>query len=330
MKFRKTAHAGARGLAAMTRRTAMLAAAGLVTFPTTGAAVAQDNWPQRPVEIICPFAAGGGTDLLARALADALSADLGQPFQVINRPGGSGVVGFEAIASSEPDGYTIGILTAQLITQNLRGVMELSYEDFTPISMVTVDHAGFAVNSQSSIQDFEGFLEAARQNPGELTVGNGGEGGSFHMLARNLEEQADVSFKHVPFEGGPAAILQLLGGHIDATVNGPTELLPYVGSGQLRMLAVAGENRRDDMPNVPTTAELGYPLNISTWRGVGAPAGVPEEIVEKLEAAISRAVETEPFKKAMENIGSNIEYMDSKGLMDFIERQEEAYRKIFG
>lgn len=312
----------------LTRRQVFLAAAGALTLAAAGPAFAQGSWPEKPVEIICGFAPGGGTDLLARALADALSDEFGVPFQVINRTGGGGVVGFEEIASAAPDGYKLGILTAQVITANLRGVMQKSYRDFTPIAMASIDYAGFAVNANSDIQTFEDLLEKARQNPGALSLGNGSEGGSFHMTARNLEEQAGVKFKHVPFDGGPAAILQLLGGHIDATVNGPTEILPHVQGGQLRMLAVSGPKRLPDLPDVPSTAELGFPLDVSTWRAVGGPAGLPEEVVEKLEGAIEKAVQSERFLETMEKIGSNPEYLDSEGLLAYLQRQEEIYTKI--
>lgn len=312
----------------LTRRQVFLAGAGALTLAAAGPAFAQGSWPEKPVEIICGFAPGGGTDLLARALADALSDEFGVPFQVINRTGGGGVVGFEEIASAAPDGYKLGILTAQVITANLRGVMQKSYRDFTPIAMASIDYAGFAVNANSDIQTFEDLLEKARQNPGALSLGNGSEGGSFHMTARNLEEQAGVKFKHVPFDGGPAAILQLLGGHIDATVNGPTEILPHVQGGQLRMLAVSGPKRLPDLPDVPSTAELGFPLDVSTWRAVGGPAGLPEEVVEKLEGAIEKAVQSERFLETMEKIGSNPEYLDSEGLLAYLQRQEEIYTKI--
>lgn len=328
MKDKTKPNAPARKRLELTRREALMATAGFAAFAATGSAFAQ-SYPARPVEIICPFGAGGGTDQLARALADGLSKDLGQPFQVVNRTGGSGAVGFEALANADPDGYTLCILTAQLITHNLRDVLKLSYKDFEPISMVSVDYAAFAVRADSPIKTFDEFIAKAKSEPGAMTLGNGGDGGSFHMLARDLEEQAGIEFKHVPFDGGPAAILQLLGGHIDATVNGPTELLPYVESGDFRLLAVGGDKRREDFPDVPTTAELGHPLNISTWRGLGAPGGTPAEIVSTVDAAISRVVETDDFKATMVKIGSNIDYMDSEKFVDFLSKQEDAYGKIF-
>ncbi len=311
-----------------TRREIILSAAAALAILTSTTVVAQE-WPSRPIEMIVPFAPGGGTDLLARALADELSLDLKVPVQVVNRAGGGGVVGFEDIKSAKPDGYTLGILTAQLITANLRGVMQTSYKDFAPVAMLTIDYAGIAVKSDAEWKTLDELLGYAKANPNALTVGNGSQGGSFHMLARNLEEAAGVKFKHVPFDGGPAAIVQLLGGHIQSSVNGVTETLPYIQAGQLRMLAVAGSQRAAELPDIPTSAELGYPLDIATWRGVGMPKDTPPEIVSKISAAVEKAVKTDKFLATMKKIGANVEYMDPAGLTNYLVKQEETYKKIF-
>lgn len=311
-----------------TRRSMILGSVAALALLGASGALAQE-WPSRPIELIVPFAPGGGTDLLARALADELSQEFKVPVQVVNRAGGGGVVGFEDLKTAKPDGYTLGILTAQLITANLRGVMATSYKDFAPVAMLTIDYAGVAVRADAQWNTLGDFLDYAKANPNSLTVGNGSQGGSFHMLARNLEEASGVKFKHIPFDGGPAAIVQLLGGHIDSAVNGLTETLPYIQSGQLRMLAVAGNKRAADLPDVPTSAELGYPLDIATWRGVGMPKGTPEDIVTKVSAAVEKAVKTDKFLESMKKIGANVEYMDPAGLSEYLAKQEETYNKIF-
>lgn len=311
-----------------TRRSMILGSVAALALLGASGALAQE-WPSRPIELIVPFAPGGGTDLLARALADELSQEFKVPVQVVNRAGGGGVVGFEDLKAAKPDGYKLGILTAQLITANLRGVMATSYKDFAPVAMLTIDYAGVAVRADAQWNTLGDFLDYAKANPNSLTVGNGSQGGSFHMLARNLEEASGVKFKHIPFDGGPAAIVQLLGGHIDSAVNGLTETLPYIQSGQLRMLAVAGNKRAADLPDVPTSAELGYPLDIATWRGVGMPKGTPEDIVTKVSAAVEKAVKTDRFLESMKKIGANVEYMDPAGLSEYLAKQEETYNKIF-
>ena len=312
-----------------TRRSVILGSTAAVLALLGPAGAMAQEWPSRPIELVVPFAPGGGTDLLARALADELSKQLSVPVQVVNRAGGGGVVGFEAIKAAKPDGYTLGVLTAQLITANLRGVMKTSYKDFAPVAMLAIDYAGLSVQTDSKWTTLAEFLDHAKANPGSVTVGNGSQGGSFHMLARNLEVAAGVEFKHVPFDGGPAAIVQLLGGHIDSTVNGVTETLPYIQSGQLRMLAVAGTKRYADLPDVPTSAELGYPLDIATWRGVGMPKDTPPEIVAKVSDAVANAVKSDTFLASMKKIGANVEYMNSSGLSAYLTKQEETYKKIF-
>ncbi|WP_309085738.1 tripartite tricarboxylate transporter substrate binding protein [Chelativorans sp.] len=303
------------------------AAAALTMLAPTN--LMAQEWPSRPIELVVPFAPGGGTDLLARALADELSKQFKVPVQVVNRAGGGGVVGFEEIKSAKPDGHTLGILTAQIITANLRGVMQTSYKDFAPVAMLSIDYAGLSVQADAKWKTLAEFLDDAKASPGTITVGNGSQGGSFHMLARNLEEAAGVQVKHVPFDGGPAAIVQLLGGHIDSTINGITETLPYIQSGQLRMLAVSGPKRYPELPDVPTSGELGYPLDIATWRGVGMPKDTPPEIVAKISDAVATAAKADTFLAAMKKIGANVEYMNSSEFSEYLAKQEEIYKKIF-
>ena len=220
------------------------------------ATVHAQDYPSKPIEIIVGFAPGGGTDLVARALAKGMSAQLGTPVQVVNRPGGSGVVGFELLAKAPNDGYTMGIITAQLITANLRGTMKTAYGDLTNVAMISVDQSAIAVPAASPFQSLNDLLTEARENPGQLTVANASEGGSYHMMARNLETAANVQFKHIPFDGGPAAILQLIGSHVQSAAIGATEILPHVEAGKARVLAVAG-------------AEGGAPLQ-GPWGGRSA------------------------------------------------------------
>lgn len=285
-------------------------------------------WPNKPIELILPFPPGGGTDLVARALADALKPRLGVPVQVVNRAGGGGVVGFDVIRQAEPNGYTIGLITAQIITANLRGVMKASYRDFTPVAMVNIDHGALAVHPDTPWKTLQELLAYAKANPGKLTLGNGGEGGSFHMLARHLEKLADVRFKHVPFNGGPAANLQLLGHHIEAAVNGAVELQPLHKAGTVRVLAISGEKRFAAFPEVPTAAELGYPLKIETWRAVATPKGVAPEIISKLNAAIKDSMTDPQFIQKLGSIGAEIQYFGPEELGKYIASQEDTYRLI--
>lgn len=311
--------------------TAMAVAAAFATSMIPAASQALEDWPSKPIEVIVGFNPGGGTDLIGRAIAAALEKQLGVPVQVVNRAGGGGVVGFDALRRAPADGYTAGIITAQVITANLRGVMPATYNDFNLVAMINIDQAAIAVPADSPYQTFNELIEAARANAGSITVGNGGEGGSYHMMARNLEEAADVEFKHVPFDGGPAAILQLIGGHIDAAAVGAVEVAPQVEAGTARVLAVAGQvndPRFPGFPDVPTTAEKGIPLQIATWRAIGVPKGVDPAIVAKFGDAVAQAVKDPEFIETMKKANAPVRYLGSERLLKYVQGQEETYKAI--
>lgn len=331
MRFYSSLNASRKGRRALLTGTVVAGAMAVGAAGAVSPADAAEDWPSEPIELIVGFGAGGGTDLVGRAIADALEKELDVPVQVVNRTGGGGVVGFDALRTADPDGNTIGIVTAQVITANLRGVMDATWEDFTHIGMINIDQAVIAVPGNSDWESFDDFIAAAGENPGEVTVGNGGEGGSYHMMARNLEMAAEVEFNHVPFDGGPAAILQLVGGHIDAAAVGAVEIAPQAEAGEARVLAVAGQEddpRFPRFPDVPTTAELGVPLEIGTWRALGMPGGVDPDIVEKLSGAMAAAVEDEEFVETMEEMDASIRYFGPEDLEDYIRRQERAYQDI--
>jgi tripartite-type tricarboxylate transporter receptor subunit TctC len=311
-------------------RAAALAVAAVVGLAP--ATVVAQEYPSKPIEMIVGFAPGGGTDLVARALARGMSSQLGTPVQVVNRPGGSGVVGFELLANARNDGYTMGIITAQLITANLRGARKISYGDLTNVAMISVDQSAIAVPTASPFQSLNDLLTAAREKPGQLTVANASEGGSYHMMARNLETAAEVKFKHIPFDGGPAAILQLIGNHVQSAAIGATEILPHVQAGKARVLAVAGaegEPRFKGLPEVQTTAELGFPVSISTWRALSMPKDVDPVIVAKVSAAIEATLKDADFLQQMETINSTVRYLGAKELEAFLVEQNRTYGKLF-
>lgn len=297
----------------------------VVAVPATAVAQA---WPNKPIEFIVGFPPGGGTDLVARAVAEGMKTRLGVPVAVVNKSGGAGVVGFDALRQAKPDGYTVGLITAQIITANLRGVMQATYRDFTPVAMVNIDHGAFAVHPDTPFKTLPDLVAFAKANPGKLTMGNASEGGSFHMLAKHLEKLTGVSFKHVPFNGGPAANLQLMGRHIEAAVNGAIELQPLHQAGQIRVLAVSGDKRMAGMSEVPTAAELGFPIKIETWRAVATPAGVAPEIIAKLNDAIKQTISDPEFINKLNAIGAQPEYFGPDDLAKYIAAQEEVYRLV--
>lgn len=293
--------------------------------------VQAQEWPSKPIEMIVGFAPGGGTDIVGRSIAAALSKQLGVPVQTVNRAGGGGVVGFDALRNATPDGYTIGIITAQVITANLRGVMPATYEDFEHLGMINIEQGAIVVPANSPYKTLSDLIDAARSKPDSVTMGNGSEGGSHHMAALNLEAQTGVSFRHIPFDGGPAAILQLVGGHIDGAFVGAVEIAPHVEAGTVKPLAVVGQNddpRFEGMPDISTTAELGIPLQIGTWRSVGMPKGADPKIVAKLVQATAEAVKDEEFIAAMNNLKLPVRYFGPEEMQVYLAGQTETYKKI--
>jgi tripartite-type tricarboxylate transporter receptor subunit TctC len=300
--------------------------------PSTFALAQAQNWPTKPIEVIVGFAPGGGTDLIGRAISSALEKQLGVPVKVVNKAGGGGVVGFDLLRNAPPDGYTLGIITAQVITANLRGVMPASHKDFTHVAMINIDQGAVAVPAKSPFKTLGDFIEAAKKSPGAITVGNGGEGGSYHMMMRNLEATAGVKVKHIPFDGAPAAILQLVGGHIQAAAVGAVEVAPQVKGGAARLLAVAGQQgdpRFGGAPDIPTTAELGFPLQIGTWRAVGMPKNVDPAIVATLEQKLAAAVKDPEFIATMDKLNAPIRYFGPAELATYIQGQEDTYKQIY-
>jgi tripartite-type tricarboxylate transporter receptor subunit TctC len=315
----------------MLLRGAITAAALAVASTVMSVSAQAQEWPTRPIEMVVGFAPGGGTDLVGRAAAAALSKQLGVPVQVVNRAGGGGVVGFDAVRNAKPDGYTIGIITAQVITANLRGVMQATYEDFEHLGMINIEQGAIVVPANSPYNTLEELIQAARDRPDSITAGNGSEGGSHHMSARNLEAQTGVSFRHVPFDGGPAAILQLVGGHIDAAFVGAVEIAPHAEAGTAKVLAVVGQEgdpRFEGLPDVPSTAELGIPLQIGTWRSIGMPKGVDPAIVAKLVSATAEAVKDEELVSTMNDLKLPVRYFGPEEMQAYLAGQVETYKAI--
>jgi tripartite-type tricarboxylate transporter receptor subunit TctC len=202
-----------------TRRQTLARVAAFAALPVFGRATAQ-TYPDKPIELIVPFAAGGGTDVLARALAEAARPHLGQSLIVVNRAGASGGVGWSELIHARPDGYKLAIITVEITMIPHMGVVKFSSDDVLPIARLNADPATLAVPAESRHKTVEAFLAAARQAPGSLRVGNAGPGSLGHLAAAALEDKAGVRFTHVPFRGANPAVLDLLGGHIDAVVGG--------------------------------------------------------------------------------------------------------------
>jgi tripartite-type tricarboxylate transporter receptor subunit TctC len=252
----------------------------------------------KPINFLIGFPAGGTTDVCARPLVNAASKTLGQPIVVVNKPGGASAVAVATLKNEKPDGYTIGILgSGAVLSQHMRKVPYDTAKDFTPIMQYAVYLYGLVVQTDSPWKTFKEFIEYARNNPGKIRYSTAGPGSPQHLVMERLALKEKVKWTHIPFPGGGPAVTALLGGHVEATSQ-TTEWKAHVESGRLRLLAVYGEKRMIDFPNVPTLLELGYDISAASLISIAGPKGISPQIVEILHGAFKKALEDPDFIKA--------------------------------
>lgn len=251
----------------------------------SSAALAQGEYPNRPIKIVVPFPAGGGVDLLARTVAEQLTARLGQQVIVDNRPGASGNIGASAVARSAADGYTLLLATTPM-TINAGSLPFDAVKDFAPISVLGSSPFVLVVNNDvgKSVKD---LVALAKAKPGQLTYASTGLGTQQHLTGEMFRRVAGIDIGHAPYKGAPQALADMVGGHIQLMFHGLPVVLPFLKSRQLRALVVARKQRTALLPDVPTMTEAGYPgIDAGDWYGVVAPAGTSKEIVVRLNSEI--------------------------------------------
>lgn len=309
------------------RRRHLLAAAAAAALP--GALFAQaGNYPNRPIELIVPAGAGGGTDVLSRAFAEAARKHLPQPVTVINRPGASGMIGHGEMINAKPDGYKLAMVFAEIVIVPHLGISKLSYEDFTPIARLNYDAAAITVRADAPWNTIEEFLTASRAKPGEMKMGNSGPGSIWHLAHAALEDKVGVKFSAIPFGGAAPAVLALLGGHIDAVAVSPGEVAAHVATGKLKTLVVMADRRIKGFDSVPTLKERGIDLSIGTWRGLAAPKGTPPEVIAVLVEATRKAADEPVLKEALDRLSMGYAYADAETFRAGMKRDNEVFRQL--
>lgn len=257
-------------------------------------AIAQDNYPSRPVTVIVPFAAGGSTDAIGRILAEGLRQVLGQTVVVENRAGAGGSIGTAAIAAAPPDGYTIGVGTASTLAINPAIYSNLPYDvltDLVPVGGIADVPNIMSVGPSVDVSDMAAFMTLARTHPGKLSYASAGNGSVSHLLGEQFRLATGVDIVHVPYKGAGPALTDVVGGQVDVLFDNLPTSLPFARDGRLRALAVSGEARVPELPDVPTFAEAGLAdMNWMAFFGLVAPKGTPEPIVRKLNAALGQAL----------------------------------------
>jgi len=264
-------------------------ALALLALPAYG----QDAWPARPVKLIVPSSAGGGTDLYARLLGQALSDALKQQFIVDNRPGASGNIGAEAAARSAPDGYTFLVSANPSLTVNPSLFKKLPYDaekDFAPVARGVIAPQVICVHPSLGVKTLRDLIALGKREPGKIAFASAGTGSPTYLGVRMLEETSGARFVHVPYKGVGQAYKDLLGGDIKFMFPDVASVLPHIRSG--KVLALAVNQRTDLLPGVPTLAEAGFPIEVFTSFSVVAPAGTPRAIVERMNAEIGKAMKS--------------------------------------
>lgn len=270
-----------------------------------GAAQAQD-YPNRPITLVVPFPPGAVTDASARLLQPLLSERLGQQVIVENRPGAGGVVGMGQLARTEPDGYTIALTVNAPLVMAPHLQASLPYDpatDFRTVGLFAETYLMLSVRADSPWQTLDDIIAAARERPGELTFGSAGIGSAHQIAGLVLNELADIDIEHIPFQGGGPAIQDLLGGHISMSYGTISAVLPHVQSGALRMIGAVEAGRVPGYPDVPALNETVPGLETSTWVGIFAPAGTPDDVMERLNAALMATVQDPAVIQALAGIG---------------------------
>ncbi|HYB19757.1 MAG TPA: tripartite tricarboxylate transporter substrate binding protein [Thermodesulfobacteriota bacterium] len=289
----------------------------------SGSAWAQEKYPAKPINFFIGYPAGGTTDVCARPLVMAASKLLGQPIVVLNKPGGGSAVAVASLRNEKPDGYTIGILpSGAVLSQHMRKVPYDSAKDFTPIMQYAVYLYGLVVRADSSWKTFKEFIDYAKANPGKVRYSTAGPGTPQHLVMERLALKEKIKWTHIPFQGGGPAITALLGGHVEASSQ-TTEWKPHVESGRLRLLAVYGEKRMADFPNVPTLLDLGYDINAASLISIVGPKGLSPQIVATLHGAFKKAMEDPDFLNVSKQMDQPPLYRGPEDLARYLAKMNE-------
>lgn len=260
------------------------------------------SFPTKPLRIVVPFGAGGVADLTARTVAQKMSEGLGQSVVIDNRPGAGGIVAAEMVAKSEPDGYTLLLMSnANAVSAGLFKTLPFDpVKDFTPVSLMGTFDLAIVTNGESRFHTLSELLVWAKANPGKLNIGSINIGSTQHLTAELFKSVAGLDAQVVPFNGTPAVMTALRGGQIDVAVEVLSPVLPQIKGGALRALAVTGQKRNAALPQVPTAKESGVPSLVSTsWNGLGVPAKTPQAVVERLNKEMNVALQTPAVRQKL-------------------------------
>jgi len=305
----------------------ILATAALAACLTASA----QGFPNKPVKIIVPFGPGGFTDVAARILQKELAPVLGQPVIIENRPGAGSTIGTDAVAKAEPDGYTLAMVsTAHVISPHIYKQMPYDpIKDFTPVMRLAEGPYVLTVHPSLPVKSVSELIALAKAKPGEIDYASSGNGSSQHLVGALFCSMAGVKLNHVPYKGSNQAMNDVLGGQVKVTFAGVPNVLPNLGTGKLRALAVSTSTRYAELPNVPTIAEAGVPgYDATIWLGLLAPPNTPRDVVQKLNADITRILSTPEAKKLMASAGVDVATSTPEEFGRLMQSELERWGKV--
>jgi tripartite-type tricarboxylate transporter receptor subunit TctC len=289
---------------------------------------AQEEFPSREIELMIPWAVGGATDISFRTFLSVLPKYLKVPVVIVNIPGGGAVPGYAEAMTKKPDGYYIVAWASPSITKTHMSVTPYDYKTFDPIINLTNAPCWILVPKDSPYQNLTEFLDAAKKQPGNITMGNAGAGGGTHMIALAFEKTAGVSFNHVPYQGGGPALVGAMGGHVDSVICSPPEGVAQLQSGDLRCIAVFSENRLEDFPDVPTAKEQGVDFTLGQWRGLAAPKGTDPARIKIIHDAFKATMEDPDFIVLAKQAGILLDYKGTEEFTKWVEEQDQFYKEL--
>src|SRR5829696_6762898 len=313
-------------MALHSRRSLLGAAVAALTLTTAAMPAAAQNYPSRPITLIVPWGAGGGTDATARIIGSLLEKDLGQPVTVVNRTGGSGVVGHQAIATAPPDGYTIGLITVEIGMMHWQGFTDLSGASYTPIGLVNADAAGLQVAADSPYKSVNDLVAAIKANPGKFKASGTGQGGIWHLAIAGMLRDMKVdpaSVPWVPSNGAAPGLQDLVAGGVQIAPVSLPEARSLIDAGKVKSLAVMADAPAALYPNVPTLkSATGSNWTVAAWRGIAAPKNLAPEARDKLVPAIRKIVASKEYTDFMAQRGFGVIYKEPDEFAKFMAKSD--------
>jgi tripartite-type tricarboxylate transporter receptor subunit TctC len=304
--------------------------AGLLA--STGLSFAQDNWPSKPVTVISAYPPGGTSDILARLVADILTAEFNQQFMLENVAGAAGALAGGKLARSAPDGYTILVSGSAPLAANKVVQASLAYDpeaDFEPITVFAASPALLTASMDAPANTLQELIALAGENPGQVNIGNPGAGTKGHICAAIIGQLAGVEINHVPYKGSPPLMADLLGGHIEYSLDAPANYIPHIKAGKLKALAVTSATRLNELPDVPTVAEQGFEgYDQPLWFGIVGPKGMPADIIARINDTLKAWAEKPESQALLTSFGVAAVLNTPEEMRDTVAREIEGIRPL--